>query len=100
VRPDVAQNEVVQERPQSAEPMIERAAAELPAAAVAAPLKLEWPSDLVQIETDPHKVQAVAIEEPAPVRTPRRIRPAPPPVSNEPLVQVETDTRESAPIEP
>jgi len=59
-------------------------------------LKLEWPSDLVQIETDPHKAQAsVHDEAPVAARTPR-VRPLPPPVSNEPLVQVETHRRESA----
>jgi len=56
------------------------------------PLKLEWPSDLVQIETDPQKVAAVAESpqsEGSPV--PGRVRPTPPPVSSdEPLVQVET----------
>ena len=61
----------------------------------AAPLKLEWPSDLVQIETDPNKARAAAsapqeVEAPRP----RRSRPAPLPVSDEPLVQVETRTRE------
>jgi hypothetical protein len=56
-----------------------------------APLKLDWPSDLVQIETNPEKARAVTTqiaEEPAP--RPRRPRPAPAPASNEPLVQIET----------
>jgi hypothetical protein len=55
------------------------------------PLKLEWPSDLVQVETDPGKVASAAAQ-PQPEAPPRRsrVRRAPPAVSNEPLVQVET----------
>lgn len=55
-------------------------------------LKLEWSSDLVQIETDPQKAQgaATAATEEAPAPRPRRVRPATPPISEEPLVQVET----------
>jgi hypothetical protein len=58
-------------------------------------LRLDWPSDLVQIETDPQKVRPGAVaEEEAP--RPRRARRPPPPISDEPLIQVETrggDTR-------
>lgn len=55
-------------------------------------LKLDWSSDLVQIETDPHKAQsaAAATAEETPASRPRRVRSAPVPVSEEPLVQVET----------
>lgn len=110
---DYAQPEVVEEQPQSVAPMSEPAmpAREQPAqpAAVAleqppAPaLKLDWPSGLVQIETDPSKARAVAVavEEEAPAPRPRRARPAPVAVTSEPLVQVETrQQRESAPSAP
>lgn len=61
--------------------------------APAAPLRIEMPPDLQQVESDPEKVQAFAHEparEPAAPR-PRRVRPAPAPVIEEPLVQIETD---------
>ena len=68
-----------------------------PAPAPAAPaLKLEWPSDLVQIETDPHKASTAAVEETSPAPRPRRVRPAPVPVPDEPLQQVETRRSEPA----
>ena len=49
------------------------------------------PSDLSQVETDPEKLRIAAskIEPPPPPRPPR-VRPPLPPISNEPLVQVET----------
>lgn len=48
-------------------------------------------SGLVMVETDRNKVATVRVEEPvAPVRHPRRPRAVSAPVSNEPLVQVET----------
>jgi ribonuclease E len=56
---------------------------------VLAALKLDWPSDLVQIETDPQKVRTLPVEEEEAPR-PRRVRRPPPPISDEPLVQVET----------
>jgi hypothetical protein len=74
----------------------ERAPAPQASAAPAVPLKLDWPSDLVQIETDPHKAKAVVVEEAPAAPRVRRVRPAPPQMPNEPLVQVETHTRESA----
>ena len=56
------------------------------------PLKLDWSSGLTQIETAAEKApvaqQAVASAPEAP--RPRRTRPAPTPVVNEPLMQVET----------
>ena len=65
-----------------------------PPAAAPAPQKAEWPSDLKQVETDPHKAQAAAVE-PAPdaATRPRRRRPVLSAVSNEPLVQVETQAQ-------
>ena len=56
------------------------------------PVKIEWPADLVQVESDPGKVEAARQEEieqqPAP--RPQRVRQPVQPVSNEPLVQIET----------
>ncbi len=64
-----------------------------PGYAPAQPVKIEWPSDLQQVESSPDKVraaeQAAAEEPPAP--RPKRVRPQPAPVSEEPLVQIETD---------
>ena len=58
-------------------------------------VELSWPSDLVQIESNPEKVKAAMqqVAEPQPAQRPRRERPAPAPVSNEPLVQIETQPR-------
>jgi ribonuclease E len=66
-------------------------------AAVPFELKLEWPADLVQVETDSGKAAAAAAQpQPeAPVRIPRVRKPLPPP-STEPLIQVETRRGESA----
>jgi len=50
---------------------------------------IELPPDLELIETDPAKLRAVE-SEPAPPPRPPRVRPQLPPVSNEPLVQIET----------
>ncbi len=60
------------------------------------PDKLEWPSDLVQVESDPHKVKAAEQQVPhdAPPPRPKRERPAPSPVIEEPLVQIETHGRD------
>jgi ribonuclease E len=60
---------------------------------VLAALKLDWSGDLVQIETDPQKLRPIPVEEEAP--RPRRVRRPPPPMSDEPLVQVETRRRET-----
>ena len=60
-------------------------------------LKLDWPSDLVQIETDQQKARAAAeaaANEPPRVYA-KRVRPPLLPMSNEPLVQVETKPRDS-----
>jgi hypothetical protein len=70
------------------------AVAPAPAAAAPAPkpLKLDWPSDLVQIETDPEKRQAARVEA-QPAEAALRVKRERPvlqqPVA-EPLVQVET----------
>jgi len=63
-----------------------------PGFAPAEPVKIEWPSDLKQVESDPEKVQIAqrqVIEEQHMPR-PKRARQAVEPVSNEPLVQIET----------
>ncbi|MDP1717818.1 MAG: hypothetical protein Q8L40_07045, partial [Burkholderiales bacterium] len=53
---------------------------------------LDWSSGLTQIETDPNKLNDAALrsqqEQPAP--RVKRVRAPLPPVSNEPLVQIET----------
>jgi len=68
-----------------------------PAAAPAFELKLDWSSGLVQIETDPDKARQAAQAAAQAVEPPRvpRVRPPSPPVSNEPLIQVETRRTES-----
>jgi hypothetical protein len=87
--------EAVSEIPPSSAPFVGSAPHAEPSPAVAvvtaAALKLEWPSDLVQVETDPHKArEAAAYVEAEPVAHVRRMRPAPVPISDQPLVQVET----------
>jgi hypothetical protein len=56
------------------------------------PVRMEWPSDLQQVESDPTKIQAIrhetVQEQPAP--RPKRVRPTSSPVNEEPLVQIET----------
>lgn len=57
-----------------------------------APIKLDWPSDLQQVETSKERLQVAAQasnDDGAPKRV-KRVRPPAPPVSNEPLQQVET----------
>jgi hypothetical protein len=55
-------------------------------------VELEWPSDLVQVESDPHKVKAVQQpeREASAAPRPKRERLPQPPVIEEPLVQIET----------
>lgn len=57
------------------------------------PVKIEWPSDLQQVESNPDKVrvaeQEAVQEQPAP--RPKRVRPQQAPVNEVPLVQIETD---------
>jgi len=62
------------------------------AAPAPAPLKLEWPSDLQQVETSKERLQAAAqasSDDSAPKRV-KRVRPPAEPVNSEPLQQVET----------
>jgi hypothetical protein len=67
------------------------AAAPAPDRAPAAPVKLEWPSDLQQVETSKERVQAAeqASNDGAPKRV-KRARPQVAQVVDEPLQQVET----------
>ena len=80
---------------QPRQPQVEPQATPAPSAgyAPAKPVEIEWPSDLQQVESDPGKVQAFAQQEsprePAAPR-PRRARPQPQPIVEEPLVQIET----------
>lgn len=80
-------DEIVREERPSAQP------------AVKPMLEFDWQSDLTQIETDRvklHAAQARAEEEPAPPAR-KRERRLPPPVSDEPLIQVETKDVAPAP---
>jgi hypothetical protein len=93
----VTSTEVVKEVPQSRAPLapVSRITDE-PAPP---PLKLEWPADLVQIETDPDKARAAqqqAREQPA-FRARRLRRPVPIEHSDEALIQVETRRRDAPP---
>jgi ribonuclease E len=63
--------------------------------APAVPVKIEWPSNLQQVESDPEKIRLLQ-QEPVPQASeprPRRVRQVTQPVSEEPLVQIETDRR-------
>jgi len=75
------------------------AAASGPGFAPAEPIRIEWSSDLQQVESDPEKVQAAATHVTEEVQAPRpkRVRHAPPPVDEGPLVQVETGRDEKTP---
>jgi len=62
-----------------------------------APLQFDWSGDLTQIETNRAKLQAaqtLATSSSEPSRV-RRVRPVLPPVSDEPLMQVETQSGET-----
>lgn len=68
-----------------------------PGYAPAEPIKIEWPSDLVQVESDPEKLQSVEPQpEQEPVARPKRARQPVQPLSEEPLVQIETAAAETA----
>ena len=63
-----------------------------PGYALAEPVKIEWPSDLQQVESDPEKArvgQEHVVDEEATPR-PRRVRSPQSPMDDGPLVQVET----------
>ena len=67
-----------------------------PGYAPVVPVKIEWPSNLQQVESDPEKIRLVQQQEPVSEATeprPRRVRQVVQPVSEEPLVQIETDRR-------
>lgn len=58
------------------------------------PLQLDWSTDLIQVETNPEKyrlAQAKAQQE-QPAPRVKRVRPPLPPLSDAPLIQVETRT--------
>jgi hypothetical protein len=76
-------------QPPEAAPM---AAPSGPGFALAEPVKIEWPSDLKQVESDPEKIQTAQrqlVEEQL-VPRPKRVRQSEQLVSSEPLVQIET----------
>jgi ribonuclease E len=64
---------------------------------VLATLKTDWPAELVQVETDPGKVQPLPEFDDVLGLRAGRTRPVLPPLSDEPLIQVETRRRESPP---
>jgi ribonuclease E len=67
--------------------------------APAVPIKMEWPSDLQQVESDPVKV-SVAQQEPVQQQQaprPKRVRQPAPQMVDEPLVQIETDRADAQP---
>ncbi len=91
----VAEPEIeIQPAPPAREYVREIPAAPQVAAPQPAPMKvqLDWSSGLTKIETDPNKLNDAALrsqqEQPAP--RVKRVRAPLPPVSNEPLIQVET----------
>ena len=61
-------------------------------------LKLDWQTDLTQIETNPEKRRAASAQavEDAPESHPKRVRPPTAPLDEEPLLQVETHRVEPA----
>jgi ribonuclease E len=65
-------------------------------------LMLDWPADLVQIETDPEKLKSYrpAANDEEPRAQAHRTRPPLVPRSEEPLIQVETRRPDPAPVEP
>jgi len=70
-----------------------------PAARPEEVLTLDWQTDITQIETNPERIRAaqaqIVAEAPAP--RPKRVRPAPTLLEEGPLMQVETQSPESAP---
>jgi ribonuclease E len=63
-----------------------------PAVAAPPPLELDWSTDLVQVESDPRKMKAIEqnVPQASPAPRPKRERPLLPPLSEGPLVQIET----------
>jgi len=70
-----------------------------PGYAPAEPVRIEWPTDLVQVESDPAKVQPAEQTEivQQPVQRPKRVREPAQPMGQEPLVQIETGQADAAP---
>jgi len=90
----VLENEQVREFPQQTV-VREEAVPAGAGYAPAVPVTIEWPSNLQQVESDPEKVRSLPqepVQEATPPR-PRRMLPPSQPVSEEPLVQIETDRR-------
>lgn len=97
------ETEVVREfEPRASEPVAPAPSG--PGYAPAEPVRIEWPADLVQVESDPGKVQTVEQAEivQQPVQRPKRVRQPVQPLSEEPLVQIETGQADAAPagVEP
>lgn len=69
-----------------------------PGYAPAEPVRIEWPADLVQVESDPNKIRTVEQQEPEqePTPRPKRVRQPVQTLSEEPLVQIETGETEPA----
>jgi ribonuclease E len=98
--PSAYERETVSEfQPREAPPAAEPARPSGAGYAPAAPVKIEWPSDLQQVESDPEKVRAVQAQEvePEPAPRPKRVRQQQAAVDEGPLVQVETGRDEKTP---
>jgi ribonuclease E len=96
--PSAFETEQVREFTHSPPPAPADSAYTGPGYAPATPVKIEWPADLQQVESDPDKIRATELEA-APESSasrPKRVRQPLPPVSNEPLVQIETDRPEAS----
>jgi len=91
--PSTFETERVREVPQRDAKFVAEAPSSAGYAPVA-PVKIEWPADLQQIESDPDKVRGVqqqVIEDRPSASRAKRVRQPLEPVSDEPLVQIETD---------
>jgi ribonuclease E len=91
------ETEVVREfEPRAPEPVVPVPSG--PGYAPAEPVRIEWPSDLVQVESDPNKVRTMGQQEPEqePTPRPKRVRQPVQPLDEEPLVQIETGQAEPA----
>jgi hypothetical protein len=98
--PPAYERETVREfEPREAPPAAESARPASAGYAPAVPVKIEWPSDLQQVESNPEKVRAVQqqVVEKAPEPRARRVRQSSAPVEDAPLVQVETGRDEKTP---
>jgi hypothetical protein len=96
--PSSFETEVVREfEPRASEPAPQAPSG--PGYAPAEPVRIDWPSDLVQVESDPAKIQTAGQTETVeqPVQRPKRVRQPMQPQIEEPLVQIETGQDGSAP---